>query len=368
MARPAAASWLEAPGLEVANGRGMIYASMCQLPLRLSQMPVDPLSDVLSLLKPQTYIAGGFDLRDRWSIAFEPHTGIKCYALLSGSCWVVLEGLAEAVRLNAGDCVLLPNGRRFCLTNDLALQPTPFGELHPFEWRGGIATLNGGGETSILGGHFAFGGAHADMLLGAMPPVAHLREDRDKMNLRWALERMLQELVEAQPGGVLVAQHLAHMMLVQALRLYLSGLAGRHVGWLFALADPQLAAAIGAIHAEPGTRWTLPMLADKAGMSRSGFARAFGTTVGNSPIEYLTRWRMLLAGTRLTDGNQPVAAIAVSLGYNSESAFSTAFRRVMGCSPREYARSRLPASSRHSWATTAIARATGSNQHNDNRL
>jgi len=69
------------------------------------------------------------------------------------------------VRLEAGDCVLLPNGRRFCLTNDLALQPTPFAHLHSVEWRGGIAKLNGGGDTLILGGHFAFGGAHADVLL-----------------------------------------------------------------------------------------------------------------------------------------------------------------------------------------------------------
>lgn len=312
---------------------------------------------MLSLLKPHTYVAGGFDLRGRWSIGFDPHAGIKCYALLSGGCWLLLEDLGEAVRLEAGECVLLPNGRRFCLTNDLALQPTPFGELQPVDWRGGIATLNGGGETLILGGHFAFAGAHADMLLGAMPPVAHLREDADKMHLRWALERMRRELVEARPGGVLVAQHLAHMMLVQALRLYLSGSAGRHVGWLFALADPQLAAAIGAMHAQPGTRWTLPALADKAGMSRSSFARAFRTTVGTSPVEYLTRWRMLLAGARLTDGNQPVSAIALSLGYESESAFSTAFKRVMGCSPRAYARSGPPTSSRHPWAATAIARA-----------
>ena len=325
-------------------------------------MPVDALSDVLSLLKPHTYIGGGFDLSGRWSIEFDPHTGIKCYALLSGSCWLALEGLAEPVWLEAGDCVLLPNGRRFCLSNDLTLAPIPFGELQPVEWRGGIATLNGGGETSILGGHFAFAGAHADVLLGAMPPVAHLREDTDKMNLRWALEQMRRELVEAQPGGVLVAQHLAHMMLVQALRLYLSGSAGRHVGWLFALADPQLAAAIGAMHAEPGTRWTLPALARKAGMSRSSFARAFKATVGTSPLDYLSRWRMLLAGARLAEGNQPVSAIAMSLGYDSESAFSTAFKRVMGCSPTEYARRGAQGRSRHPWMTTAIAREAGSDQ------
>ncbi|CAA9292011.1 MAG: Transcriptional regulator, AraC family [uncultured Gemmatimonadaceae bacterium] len=322
-------------------------------------MSVDPLSDVLSLLTPHTYVAGGFDLRGRWSIAFDPHTGIKCYALLSGACWLAVDGLAEPVRLEAGDCVVLPNGRRFRLASDPALEPTPLAQLHAAEWRGGIATLSGGGETSILGGHFAFSGAHADVLLGAMPPVAHLREDRDKLNLRWALERMRQELVEARPGGVLVAQHLAHMVLVQALRLYLAGGAGRHAGWLFALADPQLAAAIGAMHAAPGARWTLPALAAKATMSRSSFARAFKATVGTSPLDYLTRWRMLLAGARLRDRREPVASIARSLGYDSESAFGTAFKRVMGCSPRQYVRARPPAGAPHPWATTAVARAAG---------
>ena len=317
-------------------------------------MQIDPLSDVLSLLKPHTYVAGGFDLSGAWSIEFDPHTGIKCYALLSGACWLVLDGLAEAVRLGAGDCILLPNGRRFRLTNDLATPPVPFAELHAVEWRGGIATLNGGGETSILGGHFAFAGAHADVLLGSMPPVAHLREDRE--HLRWALERMRLELLEGEPGGILIAQHLAHMMLVQALRLHLSGQEGRHVGWLFALADPQLAAAIGAMHADPGARWTLPALADKARMSRSSFARAFKATVGTSPLDYLTRWRMLFAGSRLRDGNQPVSSVATSLGYQSESAFSTAFRHVMGCAPRTYARAGPLVGARYPWATTAIAR------------
>lgn len=319
-------------------------------------MQIDPLSDVLSLLKPQTYVAGGFDLDGTWSIEFEPHTGIKGYALLSGRCWLALEDLAEPVRMEAGDCVLLPHGRRFRLTNDLTLQPTPLAELHSLVWRGGIATLNGGGGTSILGGHFAFAGAHADLLLGAMSPVAHLREDNDKQNLRWALGRMRQELIEGQPGGILIAQHLAHMVLVQALRLYLSGREGRHVGWLFALDDPQLAAAIGAMHQEPGTRWTLRALAGKAGMSRSSFARTFKATVGSSPLDYLTRWRMLLAGSRLTDGKHPVSSVATSLGYDSESAFGAAFKRVMGCSPRRYARSEQSANTSHPWATTAVAR------------
>ena len=304
----------------------------------LKLMQADPLSDVLSLLKPQTIIAGGFDVCGDWSIAFEPHTGIKCYAVLSGACWLSIDGLPSAIRLESGACVLLPHGRRFRLTNDLALPPVEFRKLKAVDWKGGIATLNGGGDTLVLGGHFAFAGPQADMLSGTVRPVTHLRGDRDRDTLRWALDLMRQELLEGQPGGSLVTQHLAHLVLVQALRFYLADGAGHQVGWLFALAKPQLAAAIAAMHAEPGKRWTLSSLAKKAGMSRASFAQAFAETVGTSPIDYLTRWRMLLAGNRLTQGRQRVSEIAGTLGYTSETAFSTAFKRIMGCSPTGYAR------------------------------
>jgi AraC-like DNA-binding protein len=153
----------------------------------------------------------------------------------------------------------------------------------------------------------------------------------------------MQELRERQPGGFLVVQHLAHMMLVQALRLHLAeGLRGS-VGWLFALADKQMGAAINAMHDDPAYRWTLQALAERAGMSRSTFALKFKETVGESPMEYLTSWRMLVAGDRLENSADPISVIARSLGYESESAFSTAFKRVMGCSPRQYSRRRDPA-------------------------
>ena len=108
-----------------------------------------------------------------------------------------------------------------------------------------------------------------------LPPIVHIRKESDKAALRWSVERMMQELRERQPGGFLVVQHLAHMMLVQALRLHLAeGLRGG-VGWLFALADKQMGAAINAMHDDPAHRWTLQALAERAGMSRSTFALKF---------------------------------------------------------------------------------------------
>jgi AraC-like DNA-binding protein len=116
-----------------------------------------------------------------------------------------------------------------------------------------------------------------------------------------------------------------------------------------------MGAAINAMHDDPGCRWTLQALAERAGMSRSNFALKFKATVGASPMDYLTRWRMLLAGDRLANSSDPVAVVALSLGYESESAFSTAFKRVMDCSPRQYGRGRNPASPPRSEAEAARA-------------
>src|SRR5271167_587388 len=305
---------------------------------------MDPLSDVLSLLKPQSYVAGGFGVDGDMAIQFPKHQGIKCYAMVSGQCWLSVEGVPDAVLLTAGDCFLLPRGRPFRLASDLTLTPVDFKTVLRAPLNGYVASLNGGGGCFIVGGHFVLSGNHAGILLGMLPPIVHIRKESDKAAMRWSLDRMMQELREPQPGSFLVIDHLVHMMLVQALRLHLAeGIEGG-VGWLFALADGQMNAAITAMHDDPARRWTLQELAERAGMSRTTFALKFKETVGASPMEYLTRWRMLLAGDRLANTSDPGSVIALSLGYESESAFSTAFRRVMGRSPRQYGRGHAPAS------------------------
>jgi len=207
--------------------------------------------------------------------------------------------------------------------------------VFPAAGKGGIARCNGGGDFSLVGSYFVLSGRHADILLGMLPPIVHIRKPEEQTALRDAVERMMQELREPLPGGYLVTQHLAHMLLLQALRLHLTQ--GGGVGWLFALADRQMGAAIGVMHAEPARRWTVQALAAHTGMSRSSFALKFKRTVGLAPMEYLTRWRMQLAADRLARTRDPVSVIAPALGYESESAFSTAFKRVMGCPPRRFA-------------------------------
>jgi AraC-like DNA-binding protein len=306
---------------------------------------MDPLSDVLSLLKPRSYVSSGFDAGGDWSIRFPENIGIKCYAVVSGQCWLAVDTVAEPVRLKAGDSFLLPGGRSFRLTSDLALTPVEASVILSAPREEGVIRLNGGGDLFLVGSRFTLAGKHADMLLAMLPPIAHLSSKSDQAELRWSVERMMRELQSRQPGSALIAEHLAHMMLVQALRMHMAeggGSAGG-VGWLFALADKQIGAAISAMHADPAHPWTLQTLAQRVHMSRSSFALKFKQSVGASAMDYLTRWRMLLAGDRLLNSSETISTIAPSLGYESDSAFSTAFKRVMGCSPRDYHRTQPPA-------------------------
>jgi AraC-like DNA-binding protein len=307
-----------------------------------SSQRMDPLSDVLALMKPQVYVAGGFAVLGDAAIQFPKHQGIKCYAMLAGQCWLVVEDVPDPVLLHAGDCFLLPRGLPFRLATDLSLEPVLYTNACA---RLGIRNEAPGVTEDaryIAGGHFALTGGHAEMLLHSLPPIVHIRSESDKAAMRWSLERMREELRNPQPGGSLITQHLAYTMLIQALRLHLTDAAGAGRGWLSALSDKHMSIAIASMHNDPGYPWTLQSLAERVGMSRSVFALRFRETVGVTPMEYLARWRMLLAADRLKNSPEGLSVIAQSLGYESESAFGKAFRRVMGCSPRHYARSTTP--------------------------
>jgi AraC-like DNA-binding protein len=304
---------------------------------------MDPLSDVLQLLKPQSYVSGGFGVDGEMAIRFPRHRGIKCYAILSGQCWLSVEGVADPVRLTAGDCFLLPRGLPFSLATDISLKPVDFSIIRMARMAGGAAYTNENGQNYIAGSHFLLAGNHAEILLKSLPPIVHIHKESDKAAMRWSMERMKEELHDPQPGGSLIAQQLAYMMLIQALRLHLAEGARGAVGWLFALADKQMSAAITRMHDDPGQPWTLQKLAERAGMSRSVFALRFKEIVGTTPMEYLTRWRMMLAGDRLINSGDSISIIALSLGYESVSAFGKAFKRIMGCSPKKYS----------SWSNTA---------------
>jgi AraC-like DNA-binding protein len=299
---------------------------------------VDPLSDVLTLLKPDRYRTAAFDAGGDWAVRYDDQVGrIKCYAVTRGGCWLAVDDV-EPVRLSAGNCFVLPSGRSFTLASDLGLTPISVRQVHAGLRYGGVVVHQGGGDVYLVGARFDLTGRQSHVLLRSLPPILLIEEAADQAALRWVIERLMEEMREDRLGSSLAAHHLAHMMLLQALRLCLFAQPHDGTGWFFALADPQLGAAMAAMHADPAHRWTLHELAMRAGMSRSIFAQRFRDKVGEAPIAYLTRWRMMLAAERLTAGEDTLVKIAQLFGYESENAFNTAFKRVMGCSPRRYAR------------------------------
>jgi len=297
---------------------------------------MDSISAVLSLLKPKNHMFRGLVVGGAWSLNFPATQSVRCYALLSGDCWLVVDSVADPIRLTRGDCFLLTRRQSFRLASDPNEPSVEMAALLSHTLEGGVLTYNGGGDVSGLGGFFEFEGPQAGMLLSRLPAVVHVRNASSKASLIASMQLMMQELREPQAGALLVAQHLAQMMLVLAVRTALAEAPNEGLGWISALADRQLGAAMNAIHDDPRQPWTLISLARLANMSRSAFAVKFKETVGTTPMEYLQRWRMMLAVDKLMNSNDPISVIGMSVGYESDSSFSTAFKRVMGCSPGRY--------------------------------
>ena len=251
-----------------------------------------------------------------------------------------MEGVEEPIQLRAGACVLLPHGRSFVIGSDLKTPSRDAWEfLSSVERYNGVVSASPGDDFFLLGSYFALDG-DGRFLLDVLPPIVKVDNEVQRESMRWAVERLQREMRDPQPGGTLVAQQIAYTLLVEALRLHLTDQDQRGRGWLPALADKRMRAALSSMHQEPARAWTVQELAHTVGMSRTAFAQTFKRFVGSSPLEYLTKWRMTLAANRVQNPSESIASIAPVLGYQSESAFSAAFKRHWGSSPRDYVRAR----------------------------
>ncbi|WP_199751868.1 MULTISPECIES: AraC family transcriptional regulator [unclassified Asaia] len=298
---------------------------------------MDPLSDILTLMRPGGYGFRGLAAGGAWALSFPAAEGLRCFAIETGSCWFRFAEEATPLHLQAGDLVLMAARREVFLFSSASVDPVDAIPLLTSVPPGALATLNGGDECRGIGGFFGFEGAALDSLLAAVPPLLHIRTDATKATLRDGIRRLMRELGAPRPGGALLAGHLAQALLVEALRAHLEeGVAQQ--GWLAALSVPAMSRALGAMHADVARRWTLRDLAGVAGMSRPSFAAHFRRITGDTPIAYLTRWRMLLAADRLRNSSLTLGEVALMVGYDSESAFGAAFKRATGHSPRAYGR------------------------------
>jgi len=299
---------------------------------------MDPLEDVLALLGTRAHLSTGMTAGGSWAVRFEPPDGVKFNTLRHGRCFLSVEGLTAPIAVEEGDCFLLTHPLAFTLFSDPSAVPVDAGPV----WRAagnGLPHVGDGLDTFLIGGRFSFGDRARGLLLDGLPPVIHVPADTGEASaVRWALGQIDAELRGRPIGSTLVAEHLAVVMLIHVLRLHLAREPRAVSGWLAGLADPVVAAALRSMHARPAYPWTVAELARAGAVSRSTLAARFKETVGLGPLDYLTRWRIELAAQRLRVGDDTLATIALAVGYGSESALSTAFKRITGSSPREYRR------------------------------
>jgi AraC-like DNA-binding protein len=296
---------------------------------------IDPLAEIISLLRPRAVFTKGISGAGRWAVRYTDFGHPSFCAVIEGGCRLAVDG-QEVLTLAAGDFVLLPTTPGFTMSGfepatpiliTPELAPSPDGELRHGD-------PDGPPNVRLLGGYFTFDIEEAGLLVSLLPKQVRIR-GVERLS---TLVRLLTEEAGAQRAGrELVLGRLVEILLVEALRL--TQAADAPAGLLRGLGDTRLAEAIRQIHADPAHAWTMARLARESGLSRSAFFERFARHVGVPPMEYLLGWRMALAKDLLRHRDIDIAEVAERIGYGSASTFSTAFSRHVGLPPGRYARS-----------------------------
>jgi len=255
-----------------------------------------------------------------------------------GNCWLSVEGMADPIPLTGGDCFLLAPRTSFILRDQPKTRPRSFCEVAP-KGNSNVAHYGGGGApTTIVSGFLSFDSASLRPITQLLPSLILVKADQAQTLALHNTVRMLASEMEGQsPGSEVVANRLAEVLFIQTLRAYIaSGAESRKLGWLRAIFDTQIGAALRAVHADVNGSWTVESLAAAAGMSRSAFAARFKELLGQTPLDYVTEWRMQKAVLLLKEEDKKLVEVAQSVGYESDAAFSKAFKRVVGVTPGEY--------------------------------
>lgn len=268
-----------------------------------------------------------------WGLAFPARHLARLVLVSSGSCWLTAATLDEPVHLRANDCFLVRAGMEFALQDELGRTLVDCDGTDP--------RTGGDGElTEIVSTRFSFDAVAADALFALLPPLFRLSLDATSGQLlRTTFDLIARESTSAGLGSRFVVSRLSDVLFVQALRACCADVGGGTVGWVAALRDPQLATAMRALHEDLAHPWTVDALARAAGMSRSAFALLFKEKTGDTPLGYLTSWRMYRAKTLLRDTQLSVQEIAVRVGYHTGTALTRAFLRREGVAPGAWRRS-----------------------------
>lgn len=301
-------------------------------------LSTDPMGEMLHALRMTGVVYARSHLTAPWGADLPPMPGCLLFHVLTeGRCWLIDDDDPPR-ELLPGEFALIPHGGGHAIASDPDVPPRPFFDL-PIERitpRYEVLRYGGGGQpTTLICGAVRFSHPAAADLVAMLPRLIHIKA-WSSPHAEWmnsTLRLMAAEVMSQQPGGETIVTRLADILVVQAIRGWLSESAAVQTGWLSALKDERIGSALLMMHREPTRPWTVASLAEAVHMSRSAFSARFTQLVGRSPLQHLTRWRMNVAGTWLREEGATLEQCAERLGYESSAAFSRAFKRVVGMSP-----------------------------------
>jgi AraC-like DNA-binding protein len=312
---------------------------------------MDALSDVLRAVRLTGAIFFDVHASEPWVAETPPGASIvgsifpggehliSYHVITQGTCWASV-GAEPPIRVSAGDIVVFPHGDPHAMssapglraTADIALYRRPRDGQLPFTIAVGGSDVD---SARFVCGFLACDARPFNPLLSALPRVIHIAGTAGGA-IGAFVQVALAEAKERRPGGECVLGHLSELMFVDVVRRYLATLPADQTGWLAGLREPYVGRALAAMHRSPDKDWTLDSLAREAGLSRTALAERFTQFMGQPLMQYLTKWRMQLAANHLRSGTDTVAAIAGRVGYESEAAFSRAFKKALGTSPSQF--------------------------------
>lgn len=302
---------------------------------------MDVLTDVLTTLELKGWLSSRRELAPRWRYEFAPSKDSMFHVISHGGAYLQVEGEGTPIRVEDGDVLLFPTGHAHALYDDPRSPLTRLVQLD-YNPQRGYQVVNGEGEGPkllMLCGAFHFAYPSGLPLLRRLPKLIHIPGTQGRMAQGCAdiVGLIAREAAAQQPGAAVVLNRLTELLFIQVIRLWIDQQAAAAVGWGAALRDQPISAALGLIHQSPEHKWTVNELAAAVALSRSAFSARFTHLVGEPPLTYLTRWRMLRAA-RLLKNEVGIETVATLLGYDSEVAFRKAFKREMGMPPAQYRR------------------------------
>ncbi|MBX9912067.1 MAG: AraC family transcriptional regulator [Beijerinckiaceae bacterium] len=309
-------------------------------------MTSDVLSQIFAAVKMRGTVYFHARFSPPWGIKVPRYKNVARFHLaMRGAFWVRVDGETQPVHLNEGDLIVIPHGTSHILSDSADRDARELDwVLKETGYEGSGALVYGGPAREgcqVFCGHFEFAEDALHPMLDALPQYIYM-PSAETLSSNWlqlVLDFVASEKASSQPGADAIMYRLTEIIFIQVIRSFVTR-AGDAAGCLAALLDPQLSRVFSAVHTSPSRGWTVEMMAKEAGLSRTAFAQRFTQLVGMGPIHYLTQWRMRNAKQRVFSTEDPLVEIAEAAGYQSQAAFTRAFKRSFGTTPGQLRRSK----------------------------